>query len=647
MIRILILLFMCTSAAAQVRFDAGIGLAFPSASTSFRSLPGFPSCCPEFTGGSGTGITLGIGADVDVVGNFLVSGRLSTTDMGHTLETQERVSVIIDGSLASADITHSLDLSQRVVAADLLLGYRLNIITVRLGLGYLTRGPATLQAEERLESPAGAEFIDTRTSVRNAREGALPQAVGTSWQLAASIGIDFSMDGRRQWMLSPEIGLVAPLSSITSAVSWKLTVPMASVRLSWSPFTRPEPVLPQVSSTQAQQEPTPDISSGVNNVVASTAPVATVMLDVVGSPTVTIEEVEQETYLPVLPYVFFATDADVLPERYTRVLRQDLPTTAEASDVFHTRLLRVVAERLVSYPQATVTLVGTTSARDRDGTLSGRRARAVAAVLTDSFGIDAGRIQIQARGLPENPSKASGDETELADEENCRVEITSSDDRIIMPYHVVDTTVQMSPPQLEVVARTSARQGIRSWTLSVNDTELRSSEQVFAKPVVFRPTQSMVRSLLNEGEIRFRLDGDVDGVVADGEAVVPLVAQRLFTKRQTVEHDSIVEVFELIVFPYNSSAITRQHQLVLDLVRERIGTRARTTIEGRTDIIGAAEANSELSQRRAQAVADYLQGTTTVTARGEPAPGTVQVLPEQRMLERTVRIRALVPTTEP
>jgi outer membrane protein OmpA-like peptidoglycan-associated protein len=83
---------------------------------------------------------------------------------------------------------------------------------------------------------------------------------------------------------------------------------------------------------------------------------------------------------------------------------------------------------------------------------------------------------------------------------------------------------------------------------------------------------------------------------------------------------------------------------VLEFVRSRISKGARVSVEGCTDVIGSAEENNRISLDRARAVAASLPGRISVSGRGEPNAGRSQRLPEERMLERVVRITAVVPT---
>jgi outer membrane protein OmpA-like peptidoglycan-associated protein len=646
---ILCVVFFLIAAAftcAQIRVDAGVGLAFPTAIANFRELEGFPTCCPQFNNGSGMGITMGVGVDVPLVGNVFMSGRITFADHGHRLTTQENISILVNQAPALATIEHSINFSQQTTAAELLLGYRFHRINTKFGVGYLVRGFGSLTTEERLVSPPGATFVDTETTTRNIVSGVLPQPIKQLWQVQAAASVVFPLDVNNRWNISPEIGVAVPLQSLTSQVPWRLWVPTAAVRLSWSPFK------------ESTIQPPGELTTGGRNTVPTASVDAArmdeeflgdarntngIQLEILGSPNLVIEEVEKESFLPLLPYVFFDAESNTVPSRYLASLNQQLPTDAEASDVFHTKLLLVIAKRLLEFPKATITITGTTSAGERNVELAHKRAEAVANIFVNQLGIEKHRIRVRSTGLPELPSLAGDDEQDLADQENRRVEIASDDEQILMPYHVIDTSLIMTPPKITIAARALLGNDLRSWSLAVNQQEIRSSEKAFTKPVVFIPTEAHLKTFVQNGRADVSMVGDVEGVALNRDTSLPITTTRIFTRRQTVSRDSIIEVFELIVFPYNSAQLTYQHRLVLDLVLRRIGKSARVEIEGRTDIIGDVEANKQLSLRRAQAVADYLNVESVVRGNGEPETNVQQRLPEQRMLHRTVLIRAYVP----
>jgi outer membrane protein OmpA-like peptidoglycan-associated protein len=132
---------------------------------------------------------------------------------------------------------------------------------------------------------------------------------------------------------------------------------------------------------------------------------------------------------------------------------------------------------------------------------------------------------------------------------------------------------------------------------------------------------------------------------SDSVIIIPDTV-RLVEKRRTMVQDSIVERFDLVVFPFAKTDLSDDHRRIIDLVRSRIGQNARVLVEGSTDPLGPAEENAKLSLQRAQNVARELQGNITVIGRGEAPVDPSRMLPEERMFQRVVSIYALVPRTK-
>jgi outer membrane protein OmpA-like peptidoglycan-associated protein len=570
---ILIILAPTTRALAQIRVDVGTGLGYTTAQTSFRELPGFPSCCPEYTSGSGVGGTFGVGLDVPIAHSFFGSVRMAMHDRSHTLTSEERVDIIVDNDLTTATIEHSLALPLTEYGFETHIGWRRGSFVARAGIGYSHRVYGALRSREELLSPAGATFTDTDGTVRNSTAGPLPSAITSSWHFVSVIGLDIRLSERSPWRLTPEATLSAAFNSVTSLTSWKMIVPAVGLRLSYEIdlSSRPAPVPP----------PPPPLKTAPQ--APATSKPATPTKRIV-KQRVVIEELEEERFMPILPYVFFDRNNASIPSRYQVAPTTSRRDTAQTNVEFHRELLVVIADRLKQEPSADVVLTGHISNDETDARLALQRARAVASVLESSFGISSKRITTRARRLPANPSRAGADEAPLADEENRRVEITTSSSTLLLPYRATDTVLRV--------------------------TEAVDEQQ------------------------RVNLS---DSIVIETDTV------RLVEKRRTMMQDSIVERFDLIVFPFGKSDLTDEHQRVLDIVRDRIGTSARVAVEGRTDRIGSLDENARISLERAQAVASQLQGRIDVLGRGEPDLSEPQILPEERMLQRVVSIYALVP----
>ena len=633
-----------TSVIAQVRLDAGTSVGFTTASASFRQLPGFPSCCPSFDGGSGTGGQLSVGVDVPVWSALFGSVRFAFSDRSHTLSTTEVQDIIVGNSIVQGAITHSIETPLSEYGIETSLGYRWSNLVVRLGGGYAARTFGRLRAREEITAPSGALFADTRSNVRNVRSGNVPESLSGTLYGVSSVGLDIALNRQRSWRLTPEVGLAWGFANLTSVTDWTITVPSIGLRLSYEfgtvpaqpPVRRPEPQKPAqtvVTKTEAPKPPQQQPKQDTYGVELSA--------DV--REALRIEEIEEERYQPILPYVFFERGSDVIPNRY-ETSSSSAAISARLTPVqFHHRLLSVVAERMRQFPTSDVTLVGTCASDDPDTTIALRRARSVASALTQGYGIAAKRVKVRARRLPVNASIATGTEAPLADEENRRVEITSSNSDVLAPFRTADTVGAMTPPSVTVKARSSDGTPINRWSLRVNDDRVDSSSRPLTNDIVFTPDGAAARELIQDGKLRLSLSGDHKGASVSDTLDLAIKTIRLIDKRRERRNDSIIERFELVVFPFRSAELTDEHRRVMEFVRSRVGKGARIQVEGYTDIIGTTEDNDRISLERARAVAAQLLGRVTAVGRGEPGTSQSQRLPEERMLQRVVRITAVVP----
>jgi OOP family OmpA-OmpF porin len=107
----------------------------------------------------------------------------------------------------------------------------------------------------------------------------------------------------------------------------------------------------------------------------------------------------------------------------------------------------------------------------------------------------------------------------------------------------------------------------------------------------------------------------------------------------------VVYTFDNITFGNDSAELKEESKPVLDDVASRINNAdqdvQRINVVGHTDSSGAAAYNKDLSQRRAQSVADYLQtkGVTvplTAEGRGEEQPVADNATREGRAKNRRV-----------
>jgi len=137
------------------------------------------------------------------------------------------------------------------------------------------------------------------------------------------------------------------------------------------------------------------------------------------------------------------------------------------------------------------------------------------------------------------------------------------------------------------------------------------------------------------------VDSDGDGVI-DANDMCPNTPRGAKVDAKGCECDFTLN----LKFEFASAALTDYDKLELDRLGERLknASWAIGKIEGHTDSVGSDAYNQGLSERRAQAVVDYLaskgldRGRATVVGRGETQPIADNGTPEGRAQNRRVVI---------
>jgi outer membrane protein OmpA-like peptidoglycan-associated protein len=271
--------------------------------------------------------------------------------------------------------------------------------------------------------------------------------------------------------------------------------------------------------------------------------------------------------------------------------------------------------------------------------LSRARAAAVRDYLTQVWGIESSRIDLQARDLPENPSSTNVPDGNV---ENRRVEITGPDNRILDPIFFTDTIRTVNAGSIAISPDIQADTAIASW--SVNITQgARVLEKLAGKG---KPPVPIQWQLKGRPEVYPRskepLRFDVDVVDATGQRQV--VQAPSMQVDQVYRSDKKTEKFSMIIFGFNEAEFTKQHERILDIIRPRVYPNSKVTVEGYTDRLGAEDYNLRLSQRRAREVATRLN----VKRDNAIGYGSANSLfdndtPEGRLYSRTVLITIETP----
>lgn len=629
----------------------GVNLNFHNAD--FRSLPGVPSCCPQYTGGSGLGLYFGGVLDYPLNYIMQINARISYSQLFAQLKRYEQTTILLDGKEAVGEFEHSVDSKFSLISLEPLFSYKpieqKPQFAVHGGfiLGFLTT--ADYYQIEKISKPSDrGTFIDGR-SYRNQSSGSLMDSAN-KFQFGMKIGATYQLQANKKKTLFivPEIFYNYNFTNLVQNRDWKVSSLSIGVGLRYRiPPPPPPPPVPPVAP------PDPEIK------IISKQPVFAVDVDAVEIDTnknenkqftLNVEDFVTYNMRPLLSYVFFDENSSNIPPRYVQLDKEHSSafdyknlTSLDALETYY-YLLNIIGKRMQEIPTANITLTGTNSnieGEKNNKALSEERAKNVANYFTNIWGISPDRIKIQARNLPEQASK---EEDAQGIQENRRVEITSDNINIIEPVFTIDTMRIIGTSQIKFIPKALTEVGVKSWDISVKqaDKELFNSKDNGNLP----PFVSWAINKKNIPQGSEDLAYSISAVDSIGQTAVsktkriPIKKKSIEMKRRSGESDKEYEYYSLILFDYGKSELQYEHKKVVDFVKGRINPDSKVYIYGFTDSMGEEEINDALSQKRAKSVLKRLDINENVQVEGK---GESQLLydnslPEGRFYCRTVTI---------
>ena len=624
----------------------------------FKEISGFTNCCDKFTEGSGTGFSIGLFYRLPVVTSLTASLRAGLFDMSGTLERTELTTV--SGAIP-ATVLHTMEGSLLHVGIEPLATYNLFGPFNILG-GFRLSMPlsATFSQYETLQQPAGGTFENGRR-IRNEAAGDIPNADELCFALVAGASADLPLVNMEEkgtgrfkggLYLSPEITYSLGLRNIAATgLNWKVNILRIGLSVGYisgdeAPLV-PEPPQEQpkkkdIVTLQIQPPPLP---------LPPTAVISAKGVEADGreTPAITIrvEEFLSTNVKPLLNYVFFDENSDVLPSRYKRLAPPETagfsPDKLFGAGTLETYydFLNIVGRRLRDNPTAKITLTGCNAdnASEKGNTaLSRRRAESVKSYLISAWNIAPERINLEARNLPEKPSNVAEPDGIV---ENRRVEITSDTRAILEPVIANDTFRQVTPPKLRFFPQASGERPITTWKIAAaNDAAKTASFDGQGTPPQFYDwdIQHSADILSGTKALNYQLAvSDSMGFNASSNGKIAVEQISVQSKKENRVKDKIIDRYSLILFDFDKSDISGMNSFLVDFIRKRAGENAVITATGFTDRIGDADHNRRLSADRAKSAAKQL-GTSDFSGKGEETLLYDNSLPEGRFYSRTVEI---------
>jgi outer membrane protein OmpA-like peptidoglycan-associated protein len=587
-------------------------------------------------------------------------------------------------------VEHTLDARMGWLGGELLADVRVaGNVRLLAGAGIGTMMQATFSQKEELVSPALGTFENGRR-VRNEStneeiEGLVTPQIGAVFGL----GYDIPLTENHSVILTPEVLYTLALTDIVEGEAWRANLLRIGASVAFS-LNAPEPPTP----VERRRE------SFVDSVIVDLAPDAErrrvegperVITDtVVTDDLVTITDRAYRTdtvyrpippvidariaaraadasgalkdvfainvstqfiteALPLLPVVFFEAQSISLSFRYRQVADPrefDLDAVAPRTTAVHREILNIVGDRMRTMATSTIRLRGTADPTTEGGdcALALKRAQAVKDYLVRVWKIDAARITVESGTGTCAPERVTRQQTEEGFSENRRVEILTNDLALIasVAKRRFNEARTVDPPQLVFDPAGTSTQYVTDWSLEATS----GSTVLFAqngKGVPQRITQpiSTATADLMRGdtpvEVRLRVNG-LREATASATATLAI-------RKDTLKIE--LERLTLTLFDVASDEITPIAEEQIKTFVDNMPAGSTVVVRGFADMLGNAEFNRKLSQKRADAVCATirkyvrkrvdLQCNEIHTDRYPPGIESYGT-PEERFLSRTVQI---------
>lgn len=611
----------------------------------FTALPGTPSCCPEYAFGSGLAPALDLLFETPLSSRLFLSLRAGYAPSSGTLAADETTTVEQSGEDVPMTIEHTIDASLGDIGIGAMAGMK---VGDRLRLMGGLRGGYVLSADfaqqERMADASTQGTFENGRRVRSEFAGEIPGASPISLALLAGVGYELPLNSEGTWLATPEIFLSAGLTPISGEVDWRAHAVRAGVALKYAPKSIPaEPDPPQIEPPTPPEPPRATIvadieASGLDH-------------DGVEGATVTlrVEEFIAAERKPLLGYIFFDEGSATIPHRYARAdaagsARFNLIDLAGGDPLaVPLNTLNIIGQRLRANPSATIRLVGTNAGvgeEENSTELSRRRAESVRDYLRDAWGIETRRMTLDARALPATPSNTT---EAYGQEENRRVEISSTSPAILAPITLGDTIRTATPPTIRFRPHVDATAGIARWTI----TATQDGETLKKIEGEGAPPESIDWRIDLESETMPRAPGrmlyamEIVDRAGNTQATTPAIidVEQVTVQRKRLERvaEAEIERYGLILFDFDKAELRPEHRALLAEIAAGIDTASTVTVRGYTDRTGDPIRNRQLAEQRARAAADAL-GLPAGQVRVEAVdiPPYDNALPDGRFYSRTV-----------
>ncbi|MFY8001489.1 MAG: OmpA family protein [Candidatus Kapaibacteriota bacterium] len=461
--------------------------------------------------------------------------------------------------------------------------------------------------------------------------------------ISGALGVELPLGERL--LLGAEAAYRYGLTTVRRDIDWRTNALQGALTLRWR-FLLERPATPTPVS------PTPIDTTPAPRVVAKALEISSFS----GAPLEIQETIVTQTF-PLLPYIFFDSASTVVRNRYNprigTTARFDENALPKETLQIYYHVLHIIGKRMRENPKSTLTITGTTDGKewsnlDSRQILAMQRARAVASFLTGYWGIAQNRIKLATE---DTPKLASSDRYAEGNEENRRVELSSTDPELLRPvvqYRFLEFTPVRQEHYMAVKLQNADEAQSYKGSMQALDETFAVTSGVSAPPTRLpfalrrKFTTQLSQSLGN-------LDSADCSLEIKEKSGATLTAH-IRVDVSTIKNQYEVSRLNLIVFDFDRDDMVEANRVMMRrFVLDAIKPNSQVSVTGSTDRLGEAKYNKELSESRAKGVQDFMRRVNPainfqeVRGTGASSLPFDNDLPEGRYYCRTVSITVQTP----
>ena len=661
--------------------------------SNFTKFPEIPNCCPKFTNGGGLGFRAGLLYEHD----SFWSVRAGLSNLSGEFSYKEKTNIIPNGTSVEGEFEHIINTDLMAIFLQPLFNYWINeqfLLNIGFDLSYLIT--SDFSQKEQISKPVGVgTFLDslgndTYSRIRNQFSGKIPDVSSMLMSITVGASYNLPLNKKNSLFLAPEFYFSYGLNNVVKSIEWKINTFSLGLALKYK--RPPEPVYKdeyeeifQIDTIQiakddikqslfvsgiAKQEIKQEVIDykRINTVIISrtdtifnpkfynlSANINAVGIDTNGreisNPRIVLEEFVSKRLDPLLNYIFFDDNSDLIPDKYKFLGDSEIAGFSENklySDStlgIYYNILNIVGKRLSSNPKANLTIIGCNSNIGNEKgniDLSKRRAENIKKYLTKMWSINPNRLIVQSRNLPKKASLPYEEIEKI--QENRRVELYSDSYEILKPVFSTDTALFSNLEKIKFVPDIYAESGLKNYNISstiINKGDFANIDGDSPKDEIINIENFYKILKKSTKPITYQLFATDNKYQQKSSEIkqIPIEIVSIEKKRQSIGVDFEINKFSLILFEFDRSDISGNNKSIVDFIKTIAKSDSEIEIVGFTDRTGNDDYNLKLSEKRADATKSTL-GFKNANSRG--VGETVLIynndIPEGRFYCRTVEI---------